>query len=139
MLQSLLKDRFKLSLRRETREVPVYALVVGEGGPEFQPAQTPSDAGPKPVQGSGGRLIFQNTGMSDIVFALSRRLSDRIVVDKTGLTGKFDFDMTWYLKLGKPDSPSVFTAVQELGLKLEPRQSQVEFLMIDHVEMPAEK
>jgi uncharacterized protein (TIGR03435 family) len=139
MLQALLTDRFKLRLTCETKEIPVYALAVGEGGAKFQPSQTPSDAGPKPVQGSEGRLIFQNTDMSDLVFALSRRIADRMIVDKTGLTGKYDFDMTWYLKLGKPNPPSVFTAVQELGLKLEPMQSQVEFLVVNHVERPAEK
>jgi uncharacterized protein (TIGR03435 family) len=139
MLQSLLTDRFKLSLRRETRQVPVYALVVGENGPKFEHSKTPSEAGPKPVSTGAGQLFFQNTEMSDIVFALSRRIRNRIVVDKTGLTGKFDCDMTWYLKLGKPNPPSVFTAVQELGLKLEPRQSPVDFIAIDHAETPSDK
>jgi uncharacterized protein (TIGR03435 family) len=134
-----LKDRFKLRLRRETKETPVYAIVVGKDGPKFQHTKAPFDGGPKPVKGSAGQLILQNTEMSDIVFALSRRISDRMVVDKTGLTGKYDFDMTWYLKLGKPNPPSVFTAVQELGLKLEPRVSPVEFLTVEHVERPVEK
>ena len=137
MLQTLLKDRFKLTLRRETKEIPVYALTVAKDGPKFHESRTASDDGPKPVKGSAGQLIFQNTAMSDIVFALSRRISDRIIVDKTGLTGTYDFDMTWYLKLGKPDPPSVFTAVQELGLQLEPQQSPVEFLLIDHVDKPS--
>jgi uncharacterized protein (TIGR03435 family) len=137
MLQTLLKDRFKLTLHRETKEIPVYALVVAKDGPKFHECQTASEGGPTPVKGSEGQLIFQNTAMSDIVFALSRRIADRIIVDKTGLTGKYDFDMTWYLKLGKPDPPPVFTAVQELGLQLEPQQSPVEFLVIDHVDKPS--
>lgn len=138
MLQILLADRFKLSFRREARKVPVYALVLGENGPKFEHTKTPSEAGPKPVSTNASQLVLQNTEISDIVFALSRRVKDRIVVDETGLTGKFDFDMTWYLRLGRPDPPSVFTAVQELGLKLEPRESLVEFIAIDHAERPSE-
>ena len=88
MLQTLLQDRFKLTLRHETKETPVYALVLAEGGPKFHLNQGASEEGPKPVQGSGGQLVFQNMAMSDLVFALSRRISDRIVVDRTGLTGK---------------------------------------------------
>jgi uncharacterized protein (TIGR03435 family) len=138
MLQSLLADRFKLTLRRETKEMPVYALLLGTDGPKFQVSPTASDTAPKPTKGSAGELIFQNMGMSDLVFALSRRIPDRQVVDKTGLEGKFDMDMTWYLNLAKRDPPSVFTAVQELGLKLEPQNSPVEFLVIDQVSKPSE-
>jgi uncharacterized protein (TIGR03435 family) len=138
MLQTLLADRFKLTLRRETKEIPVYALVVGKDGPKFHENPTASDEGPKPVQGIAGELTFRNMAMSDLVFALSRRISDRIVVDKTGLTGKYDLDMTWYLALAKRNPPSVFDAVQELGLKLEPQESPVEFLVIDHVDKTSE-
>ena len=138
MLQTLLEDRFKLTLRRETKELPVYALVAGKDGPKFQPSQTASDEGPKPLAGSKGQLILQNVAMSDLVFALSRRIADRMIVDKTELQGKYDLEMTWYLELGKPDPPSVFTAVQVLGLKLEPQNSPVEFLVIDHVDQPSE-
>jgi uncharacterized protein (TIGR03435 family) len=138
MLQTLLADRFKLVLRRETKEVPVYAIVVAKDGPKFHETQPASDEGPKPVQGSAGQLIFRNMAMSDLVFALSRRLPDRMIVDKTGLTGKYDLEMTWYLSLGKPNPPPVFTAVQVLGLKLEPQNGPVEFIVIDHVDKPSE-
>jgi uncharacterized protein (TIGR03435 family) len=74
-----------------------------------------------------------------LFFALSRRAKDRIVVDKTGLQGKYDLEMTWYLELGKPNPPTVFVAVQTLGLKLESQQSMVEFLVIEHVEEPVGK
>lgn len=138
MLQTLLEDRFKLALRHETKEIPVYALLVGKDGPKFHQSQVASEPGPKPVQGSAGQLILQNTLMADLVFALSGRIPDRMVVDKTGLTGKYDVDMTWYVELGKPNPPSVFTAVQVLGLSLEPQKSPVEFLVIDHCEKPSE-
>jgi uncharacterized protein (TIGR03435 family) len=137
MLQTLLEDRFKLTLHRETKEIPVYAIVVGKDGPKFHQSEI-SEEGPRPVQGSTGQLIFKNMAMSDLVFALSRRIKDRTIVDKTGLIGKYDLDMTWYLELGKPDPPSVFTAVQVLGLKLEPQKSPVEFIVIEHVQQPSE-
>jgi uncharacterized protein (TIGR03435 family) len=53
--------------------------------------------------------------------------------------GKYDLEMTWYLELGKRNPPSVFTAVQALGLQLEPQKSLVEFLVIDHVDKPSKK
>jgi uncharacterized protein (TIGR03435 family) len=137
MMQTLLEDRFKLKLRRETKEIAVYALVVGKDGPKFPHSKTTSEEGIKPVSGSPGQLTLQNMEMSDLVFALSRRIKDRTIVDKTELEGKFDIEMTWYVSLGKPNPPSVFTAVQETGLKLEPQQSKVEFLVVDHVALPS--
>lgn len=100
MLQALLEDRFKLTLRRETKEIPVYALLVAKDGPKFQPSQA-SDEPPK-LSGA----ILQNAAMSDLVFALSRRIPERFVVDKTGLSGKYDLEMAWYVELGKPNPPS---------------------------------
>ncbi len=133
MLQALLKDRLKLTFRRDTKEIPVYALMVAEGGPKFQPSQLASDDGPNLAGG-----ILQNATMSDLVFALSRRITERFVIDKTGLSGKYDLDMAWYVELGKPNPTSVVTAVQVLGLKLEPRQNPVEFLIIGHIGKPNE-
>ena len=114
--------------------MPVYALVVEKNGPKFHQSQMAPDQPPKLAKESTGQIILQNADMADLVFALSRRIRDRIVVDKTGLEGKYDLEMTWYLSIGKPDPPSVFTAVQEIGLTLEPQKSMVEFLVIDHVD-----
>jgi uncharacterized protein (TIGR03435 family) len=136
MLQALLQDLFKLTLRRETKETPVYALLVGADGPKFHATPAASEAGPKLVPGNTGEPILQNAAMSDMVFALSRRLPDRLVVDKTALEGRYDFEMAWYLELGKPNPPSVFAAVQKIGLKLEPQNSPVDFLIIDHLALP---
>jgi uncharacterized protein (TIGR03435 family) len=138
MLQTLLEDRFKLTLRRETKETPVYALLVDKDGPKFHASPSASDAGPSFVPGTAAQLTLQNAAMADLVFALSRRIKDRFVIDKTGLEGKYDFEMAWYLELGKPNPPPVFTAVQTLGLKLEPQQSPVEYLVILHIEPPPE-
>ena len=141
MLQSLLEDRFNLKIHREMKETPVYALVVGKGGPQFQQSQAGADEGPKSVKGSGGQILAQNLSMSDFLAFLSRRITDRIVEDRTGLKGRYDIEMTRLLELGRPDdpdAPSVFTVIQELGLKLEPQKLPVEHLVIDHVEKPSE-
>jgi bla regulator protein blaR1 len=162
MLQALLADRFQLSLRRETKELPVYALVIGKNGPKIQPSK-PGDAYPNGLKGDGdrplgagalllpekGKLVGQGVPIESLAKTLSRdlrgRIADRMVVDKTGLTGNFDFTLQWTPEESEgppsPDSsgPSIFTAIQEqLGLKLESQKAPVEILVIDHVEKPSE-
>jgi uncharacterized protein (TIGR03435 family) len=163
ILQGLLADRFKLALHRETKELPVYALVFARGGPKLQDAN-PDDTYPngiKDMNGKGhgnvirmgrGQIIGQGIPISNLVRMLAQQLG-RIVVDKTGLTGKYDFSLQWSPDTGQgpmghsvtdntppPDSDlSLFTAIQEqLGLKLESQKGSVEILVIDHVEEPSE-
>lgn len=160
MIQTLLVDRFKLQLRRENREVPVYALVVAKGGMKIRASTAPECGGPPlriPSRAGGaeqgsGHLIFRNESMPDLAWALSRTVAigDRVVVDSTGLEGCYDFELTFgrdrtptaAADAGDPaaqrDGPSIFSALQEqLGLKLEPQKAPVEFLVIDHVERPS--
>jgi uncharacterized protein (TIGR03435 family) len=148
MLQALLEDRFKLTLRRETKELPVYALVVGKGGPKIRQN---IDGGRQGAQrGGAGESIYKNFPLSDFAFYLSAML-DRTVVDATGLQGGYDFALAWTPeRVGRgvvegreaapdPDGPSIFTALQQqLGLKLESQKGQVEFLTVEHVEKPTE-
>jgi uncharacterized protein (TIGR03435 family) len=168
MLQSLLEDRFKLKIRSETREVPVYALTVAKSGPKLQPFKegscTPVDRTqfvpfhpPTPDQvlanchatgrNSGPNLRVEAQGMSIADFAkifLDSHTVDRPVIDKTGITGLFDFHLEYAPDRGAPSDdpatgPSIFTALQEqLGLKLEPSKGPQEFLVIDSVERPSE-
>jgi bla regulator protein BlaR1 len=106
MLQVLLADRFKLTTHRETRELPIYALVIAKNGPKFQEAK-PGDTYPNGIKGPDGRagagMIFmtgrgsvtgQGIPISDLVRFLSRQLG-RKVEDKTGLTGKYDLALQW--------------------------------------------
>jgi uncharacterized protein (TIGR03435 family) len=162
MLQSLLEDRFKLRIHREMRESPVYALVVDKSGLKMKQSSdqvSPSVDGPSPP-GAGpnhgairigtGSLIGNAATMTLFTRMLSQRL-DRLIVDKTGLAGRFDIQLQWtpgvgeavFDPLGNPlppadsSGPSVFTALQEqLGLKLESTKAPVEVLVIDHVEKP---
>jgi uncharacterized protein (TIGR03435 family) len=135
MLQSLLATRFQLTFRRESREVPVYDLAVGKSGPKMHGVD-------KAGLGLGlgeTRLNGRGATMAILANALSDRV-DRVVRDKTGLAGYYEFTLTWS-PLGAPaedrTQPDLFTAVQEqLGLKLEPAKGPVEVLSIDHAAKP---
>jgi uncharacterized protein (TIGR03435 family) len=161
MLRTLLEDRFKLKIHRETRELPVYALTVAKGGPKlvaskegsctvFDPGHPP----PQPSRGQAppvlcGRTSFQRHGGIRTVDAfgvsmdrfagitLSTRLDlDRPVLDKTGLTGLFDVHLEF--DAGNDTGPSLFTAMQEqLGLRLAPDTGPVDVLVVDHIERPS--
>ncbi len=132
MLQTLLTDRFKLVLHSETRELPVYALVVGKSGPKIQ--EVKGNIGS--MTGGRGRLSCRLP-----IAAFARSLSPtlgRTVLDRTGLTGAFDIKLEWTPDGDDASGPSIFTAVQEqLGLQLESAKGPVEILVIGHAEKPA--
>ena len=146
MLRPLLADRFQLKFHRETRQMPVYSLVVAKGGPRLQPT---ADG----VSGyfTAGRGLIQGRAVE--IPTLANLLGGSLgqsVVDKTGLTGHFDIKLEWTPTEGErnytfDDRPldgggsSIFTALQEqLGLKLEAGKGPVEVFVIDHVERPSE-
>ena len=179
MMRSLLEERFKLAVHRETRELPIYALVLsrsdGRLGPELKvsnadcaamPAREPSQGPPPPPKPGERPICGIRMGFGEIAgsgFALSAFANaisptvQRIVVDRTGLSGNYDWYVKWTperlpqrppgtppdqpfrmngLEID-PNGPSIFTAVQEqLGLKLEAARGPVEVLVIDHVERP---
>jgi uncharacterized protein (TIGR03435 family) len=161
-LQAVLAERFKLKLHPETRELSTYALVVGDDGSKLQPAK-PASRSSDPVQDPDGEPMTKSfrmrdngnqTGMeargiaaADLASQLSRQLGS-VVVDKTGLTGNYDFTLNWESdgSVGDFNAPvsdasasSLLTAVQEqLGLKLEPQRGPMQVLVIDHVARQAE-
>jgi uncharacterized protein (TIGR03435 family) len=159
MLHDVLVDRLKLKDHHETREMPIYSLVVAKGGPklkEVKPGGTYADgakwAGGSPT-GPGvfvlpgliageRRFVGQGGSIADFVSQLSYMAGvNRMVLDKTGLPGSYDFNLKWVPEGTGPESDtgtSIFTAIQEqLGLKLEPDKGPVEVLVIDHVERPS--
>ena len=170
MLQTLLADRFRLAFHREAKELPMFALVVAKKGSKIEEAK-PGDTYPngmKDLDGNGhgdvmsirrGQLIGQGIAISNLVEMLSQLGLGLVIVDKTGLTAKYDFTLQWTPDQGTSrfkgtegemqpggssplaDSlgPSLFTAMEEqLGLKLERQKGPVDVIVIDHVEKPSE-
>ena len=177
MVRTLLADRFKLAVHTETREIPIYALVMarsdGRPGPQLRPAGVDcaamvaaargggapvprAPAGERPICGmqtAPGRMMAGGYALPDVARNLSN-FAGRMVVDKTGLAGTFDLDLTFTpgtpdqippgpLPPGAPaidpNGPSIFTALQEqLGLKLDSQRGPVELLVIDRAERPTE-
>jgi uncharacterized protein (TIGR03435 family) len=142
MAQTMLGERFQLKIHRETKEMPVYALVVGKDGPKVTPN---TDEGQGDVSQGATQGTYRITARKMPMYVLTSLLEnqmDRVVVDRTGLQGNIDFQLEWALDLNNAASvsaPSVFSAVQErLGLKLESTKGPVEVIVIDHVERPSE-
>jgi uncharacterized protein (TIGR03435 family) len=133
-LQSLLEDRFAFRYHRETREMPVYSLVVAKGGVKMKA----HEGGPgSSSNGNGSKMTATNLTAAQIATRLNRNV-DRPVVDNTGLTSGFDFTLEW-TRNPSPDSPepSIFAAIQEqLGLKLEAGKGPADFIVIDNIERP---
>lgn len=137
MLQGLLVDRFKLTFHRETREVPIYALVVGSRGPRLQPVEPLAGQNPQ-----RGFVLQGEMSMSKLADAISGPWIRRPVLDRTGLAGEFElrFDPMAYLGTesdpdAKPDMElATQRALKELGLELKPSKAPFEVLVIDHVE-----
>lgn len=166
-VKSLLAERFVLEAHRETRELPAYALVIAKNGPKLQPSDPakPQVAGEKGSRSHESPIVGMSTmhhtdvPVAVLAQALSRQLG-RTVLDRTGLTGKYDFNLQYARESNgsgmlranesgnpggdsassnEPSGPSIFTALQEqLGLKLEPTSGPVEFVVIDHIERPSE-
>jgi uncharacterized protein (TIGR03435 family) len=161
MLQVLLEDRFKLAWHRETRQAQVFALVVDQKvsakrGGDLGSKLSRSPNGDCPVNPDGrnfcgvspvpGRMIGQRVTMARIARELSP-FAGRPVLDETGLTGAFDFELTWApdpsVAKGDPalvpNGPSFVAAIQEqLGLQLEAKKGAIEILVIDRAEPPSE-
>jgi len=171
-MRTLLAERFKLAVRRETREMDIYALVLarpdGKLGPALKPTTQDCAAmiaaarggpppGPPPgpnspvvcgMRGLPGRLVAGAMPMSLLASNLSGQVQ-RIVVDRTGLSGAWDFEITFApvrplnpppgveFPPADPNAPSLFTAMQEqLGLKLQSTKGPVEVLVVERVEQP---
>jgi uncharacterized protein (TIGR03435 family) len=147
MLQTLLTDRFRLKLHRETKTVPVFWLITAKNGPKLRKFEEGKQA---PAIRPGIHAIYAGFAAGATVPQLADLLSRYLqqpVLDKTGVDGRFSIQLEWAFdatpQAGAPGpetsdpGASLFTAVQEqLGLKLEPHRSDVEFLVIDSVQKP---
>lgn len=141
MLRTVMEQRFGLTTRHETRDAPVYLLVIAKDGPKFDLAPPPkneTEAREVGARYNGHLWKVNREPMSFLAIQLSRyREVGRNVIDQTGLTGEYRFDFDW---TSKPDpDESFYTALDEqLGLKLTPAKRPVDYLVIDHIDRPAE-
>jgi uncharacterized protein (TIGR03435 family) len=164
MLKTLLAERFKLAVHVEKRDSPIYVLAVAAKGSRLQPAardcaprtmeEATTGTGPCGFQGGGPARGLHLHGMElvDLASALTN-FSDRTVVDRTGIAGRFDIEVPPWSTGGPPrqsadpirdlepqpdpNAPSLFTVLQEqLGLWLEAARGPIDFYVIDHVERP---
>ena len=137
-LRTLLAERLQVVIRREEKELPVFALTVMEGGPKlraaekhrpgalgFQPGSR-EDMGLRERGNTSGTLRLNNASVPEFCGHLSRSLS-RAVIDATGIAGNFDFQ----LRYGNGDGPIATALQRQLGLKLVPRKAPVEMLLVE--------
>lgn len=152
MLQTLLAERFQLTVRHESKDLPVYALTVAKNGSKLKPNADQKTPRIQTGVSEKGllRLVGEDAPVSRLTPALVAYVG-RIVVDRTGLEGRFDFKLEWVPDAANmplingakmvpaEDGPSIFTAVQEqLGLRLESTKAPVEVLVVDRAEKATE-
>jgi uncharacterized protein (TIGR03435 family) len=138
LLQNLLADRFRLKTHEEQREQPVYALTVAKPG--LIAANTGAGASIHTNRGPGKtRIAVTNIGLNQFAGMLARQLG-RTVLNKTGLSGNYDFALEWDPdQLPDSQTPSVFTALQQqLGLRLDSQKATVPVLVIDSADHPSD-
>ena len=131
MIQTLLAERFHVAFHRESRELPVYALVVGKNGTKLQPVEF-SRGG---TSYTPGRFTATSIPMDKFVDFLSRQV-EHPVLDQTGLKGVFTFTLEWSTDESNPETGAgLVTAMQQqIGLKLDARKAPVEVLVVDRAD-----
>ncbi len=152
MLRHLLSDRFQLAFHREQKVFSIYELEIAKGGPKLKASASPPDDPPALISTVYPQRIVmpaRNVTMNDLTRLMQRAILDRPVVDKTGLSGRYDFDLEWApdetqfggeVPVASADAPSppLFTAMQEqLGLRLVATRGPVDALVVDRAERPS--
>jgi uncharacterized protein (TIGR03435 family) len=142
MLRTLIEDRFHLRTHIEVREMSAYDLVVAKGGPKLRLASGTDPRGNSRFDAKGESLELMAIPLSFLVNQLSSSLSSH-VVDKTGLSGRFDIQLRYHspsrTSVAEDEYPSIFTALEELGLRLEAKKETAEVIVVDAIDrVPAE-
>ena len=155
MMQALLTERFKMTVHREKKELPVYELVIAKDGhklkevsiPESAPPPGPAvdkDGFPNIPGGDGmrllpdrGRIQFRSQAMTHVAHFISTQV-DRPVLDMTGLKGRYALTLSWYRNTpanGEPAGRTIFEAIpNQLGLRLQPKKGPIDMVVIDRAE-----
>ena len=144
LVRALLQERFGLKVHREPKPQPVYRLTVDKSGAKLvRSAEQRQGGSNNSASANSVRMKSQGVGMDELAMNLTRRL-DRQVVNRTGLDGFFDFELSWVPELAVPADgdaagATVFTAIREqLGLRLEASKEPVEVWVIDAVSKPTD-
>ncbi len=152
LIQKLLVDRFSLKSHREKRDLSVYTIVVGKTGAKLTKSEGDLKEDPTMFFMGPGQFNAKNASIADLSGFLQRGTLDRPVLDRTGLTGRYEFGLYWRpeVPLGgagnNPPPPNeqdalqdIYTAIhQQLGLRLEANKTPTEVIVIDHLEKPSE-
>ncbi len=159
MMRSLLAERFGFKYHIETREMPVYALSIAKGGAKYTKGEdgkckdkiVAGDSNCGSINFFGFGVGIVNTPIGGLTGALARTLQDRPIVDKTGLTDRYDIQVLWMPPNGKPDDflsyppeirppdMNMFEAFEkQAGLKLEATKTGVQVVVVDRIEKPTE-
>ena len=148
LLQPVLADRYHLKIRRETRAMPIYSLVIAKGGLKLKLAAKDAKQGTR----YGNMIVCERYDIRRLAFDLTGNLN-MPVVDKTGLTGIYDMNLKWTpdparpafgdvrdpaeLPAPDPSRPEIFTAIKEqLGLELKAEKGPVDVIVIEHADRP---
>jgi uncharacterized protein (TIGR03435 family) len=151
MLRTLLAERFKLRFHYESKETAAYVLAVGKNGLKLKERKPGDDGEPFTIRDMGSlHFVCRDISMARLAMFLESSVLARPVAEKTGLSGTFDFDLSWRpddsqfggrfarAKEAESDLPDLFTALRQLGLRLDAVKAPVQFLRIDHAEKPSE-
>lgn len=156
MVRKLISERFALSVHHEQREISSYILTTGkEGAKNLTPSESsnPLPSGLEFSRVEGGLLLpTRNTTISQLAQVLQQVVLDRPVLDHTGLTGRYDFDLRFMpdetmfhgrapvtaQAVDGPAAPSLYEAVSRLGLKLAVEKTPTDVIVVDHVQHPSE-
>jgi uncharacterized protein (TIGR03435 family) len=154
LIQDALVARFGLKFHNEKREMGAYVLTLGKGGPKMTVTSDSPNAPGNFMFGGLGQLHVTNSTMANFCHGMQEAVMDKPVVDQTGLTDRYDFNLKWtpdqsqfasfggHIPAPNPDDPnappSLYTALQEqLGLKMETAKANVDVMVIDHIEKPS--
>lgn len=153
MMRKLLADRFGLKFHKDQKEMAAYVLTVAKSGPKLTKSEAEPDSPHAFFFTQLGNLTFRNMTMDDFAHGMQSAVFDRPVVNKTGVEGHFDGRLKWnpdetqfavfgmkVVPSDAPDAPPpVYQAIQDqIGLKLESTKTQVDVMVLDHVEKPSE-
>jgi uncharacterized protein (TIGR03435 family) len=150
MLKSLLAERFQLTFHYESKGTSTYVLTAGKSSPRMK-ERKPGDGGePSGIRDTGSlHYVCRDTSMAWFARYLESTVLSRPVADNTGLSGTYDFDLAWRpddsqfkgrfagSQEAQSDLPDLFTALKDIGLRLEAVKSVVQFLRIDHAAKPS--